>query len=186
VTTPPASTHDEGPGVRRPRWYVAAVAGVLALAGALVGGYAIAGAHHRHAAADAGAMADRAASVMPFDLNATTHTFTKTDTGGVEQVVANDPADQRNVFLIREHLLTEADRFAQGDYTDPAAIHGAAMPGLQELVAGAERVQVRYEQVPSGARITYSSADAVLVAALHAWFDAQNSDHHMPGMGMGQ
>jgi hypothetical protein len=59
------------------------------------------------------------------------------------------------------------------------------MPGLQELQAGAGRVQVRYEQVPTGARIIFSSTDAVLVAAVHTWFDAQNSDHHMPRMGMG-
>ena len=78
----------------------------------------------------------------------------------------------------------QADQFAGGNYSDPSTIHGAAMPGLRELQAGADRVQVHYEEVPSGARITYSSSDRVMVAALHAWFDAQNSDHAMPGMGM--
>jgi hypothetical protein len=131
-------------------------------------------------------MADRAAAVMPFDLNATTHTFTKTDTGGVQEVEANDPADQANITLIRAHLQHEADQFAKGVYADPATIHGTNMPGLRELRAGADLVQIRYEQIPVGARITYSSTDRVLVAALHAWFDAQTSDHHMPGMGMGE
>jgi hypothetical protein len=122
---------------------------------------------------------------MPFDLDATVHTFTKTDTGGVEQVVANAPDDQRNITSIWEHLSKEADKFAKGDYGDPATIHGANMPGLQQLQAGAVRVHVRYEQVTSGARITYSSTDPAMVTALHAWFDAQNHDHAMPGMGMG-
>lgn len=185
MTTPSLGNADPGAS-RRTRWWLAAAAGVLVLAVAVGGGYAIANARqHDSAEADAQAMADRAASVMPFDLNATTHSFIKTDSGGVEQVVANDPADQHNIDLIRQHLRMEAEQFTHGVYTDPAAIHGGHMPGLQELQAGADRVQIRYEDVASGARITYSSADPVLVAALHAWFDAQNSDHSMPGMGMG-
>jgi hypothetical protein len=185
MTTPSPGTADPVAS-RRIRWWLAAAGGVLVLAVAVGAGYAIANARqHDSADADAQAMADRAASVMPFDLNATTHSFTKTDSGGVEQVVANDPADQHNIDLIRQHLHMEAEQFTHGVYTDPAAIHGGHMPGLQELQAGADRVQVRYEDVASGARITYTSADTVLVAALHAWFDAQNSDHGMPGMGMG-
>jgi hypothetical protein len=128
-------------------------------------------------------MATRAAQVRPFDLNATTHTFIKNAAGGVEQVVAKDPGDQRNITLIRQHLQKEAGQFAKADYGDPAAIHGSAVPGLQELQAGAARVQIAYEQVPSGARITYSSSDPVMVVVLHAWFDAQTTDHAMPGMG---
>jgi hypothetical protein len=46
---------------------------------------------------------------MPFDLNATSHSFAKTDSGGVEQVIANDPADQRNIDLIRQHLGKEVN-----------------------------------------------------------------------------
>lgn len=57
------------------------------------------------------------------------------------------------------------------------------MPGLEDLEAGAGRVDVTYETVPAGARITYSSIDPVLVSALHAWFDRQTTDHAMPGMG---
>jgi hypothetical protein len=37
-------------------------------------------------------MTARASQVMGFDLNATTHTFTKTTDDGAKQVVANDPA----------------------------------------------------------------------------------------------
>jgi hypothetical protein len=169
----------------RRRWWVAAGAAALVLA-ATGGGYAITNARQHHdAGSEQVAMATRAAEVMPFDLNATTHTFTKTDTGGVEQVLAKDPSDQHNIDLIRQHLGKEANQFTNGDYRDPATIHGTAMPGLQELQAGAARVHVRYEQMPSGAQITYNSTDPVLVAALHSWFDAQNSDHAMPGMGTG-
>jgi hypothetical protein len=182
MTAPLPDSTTDPVRTRRPRWWLAAAIGVLALAGTLGVGYAL-GSHHT-ADDDAAAMVDRATSVMPFDVNATTHTFTKTDTGGVEQVVAKDAGDQANVALVRQHLQDEADRLAKGDFSDPATIHGADMPGLQELQAGAQRLRIDYEQIPAGARITYSSTDRGLVAALHSWFDAQNSDHHMPGMGM--
>jgi hypothetical protein len=35
-----------------------------------------------------GVVRERSADVMPFELNATTHIFTKTSTGGVQRVVA--------------------------------------------------------------------------------------------------
>ena len=128
-------------------------------------------------------MDSRAAAVMPFDLNATHHTFTKTDQGGEEEVVVTDPTDARDIDLIRSHLQYEAAQFSKGNYSDPAAIHGMDMPGLKVLAAGASRVQVLYEEVPGGARITYSSDDPLLIDALHAWFDRQTSDHGMPSMG---
>ena len=129
------------------------------------------------------AMRTRAAQVMPFDLNRTTHTFTKTDNGGVEQVVVKDPGDASNLALIRSHLAEEAELFRTGNYSDPAKIHGMDMPGLKDLEAGAKRVSVVYADLPNGAQITYSSTEPALVSALHSWFDRQVTDHSMPGMG---
>jgi hypothetical protein len=158
---------------------LAAVVGGVVVVGATAVGYVLAG----RVGAEPVDMNARAAEVMPFDLDATLHTFTKTDQGGVEQVVVIDPADTRNLELIRSHLRSEAVEFRKGNYSDPARIHGMDMPGLQELEAGASRVDVRYEQVPGGARITYASDEPPLIDALHDWFDRQASDHSMPGMG---
>jgi hypothetical protein len=47
---------------------------------------------------------DRGASIMPFDLNQTTHIFTSTNTGGVEQVIAKDPNNTEQIQLIQQHL----------------------------------------------------------------------------------
>src|SRR5918994_1949708 len=69
-------------------------------------------------------VAERGEGVMPFDLEATTHRFEPTADGLVQTVVADDPSDAANVSLVREHLTDEAERFAAGDYDDPAAIHG--------------------------------------------------------------
>jgi hypothetical protein len=117
------------------------------------------------------------AQVMPFDLARTTHLFQMTETGGVQQVVAKDPNDGQQIALIRQHLQHEAQRFRAGDFSDPAAIHGAAMPGLAALQEGATQIDVAYQELPDGAQITYTTSDPKLVTALHQWFGAQLSDH---------
>ena len=122
-------------------------------------------------------VAERGRSVMPFDLDRTTHRFAKTDSGGVQTVVADDPADTTQVELVREHLRREAERFRGGDFTDPARIHGDDMPGLAALRDSAGRIRVDYADTADGARITYTSGEPTLVTALHAWFDAQVGDH---------
>ncbi|SCE90843.1 hypothetical protein [Micromonospora saelicesensis] len=122
-------------------------------------------------------VAERGASVMPFDLERTTHRFTRTDTGGVQTVVADDPRDSTQITLVQQHLSAEVERFRRGDFSDPARIHGTEMPGLATLRAHGGRITITYEAVPDGARATYATDDAGLRDALHHWFDAQVSDH---------
>ena len=122
-------------------------------------------------------VAARGAEVMPFDLERTLHVFEPVDDGGIQQVVARDSADYEQIELIRAHLREEAMRFAQGDFSDPARIHGEDMPGLKELSAGAPHLSIRYTEIPAGAQIRYAAADPALVDAVHRWFAAQRSDH---------
>ena len=116
------------------------------------------------------------AQVMPFDLDATTHVFEKTEFGGIQQVVA-DSVDPHQVALIREHLEEEAGRFARGDFHDPAMIHGEDMAGLHQLVLGHERLTIEYGEIELGARIVYRAEEPGLVSTIHDWFDAQLRDH---------
>jgi hypothetical protein len=122
-------------------------------------------------------VAEKGRTVMPFDLERTTHRFTKKPDGGVETVITDDPKDQQQILLIREHLSKEIAKFQRGDFADPASIHGGQMPGLKALSQGYQRIQMRYETTSSGARIIFSTKDPSLVNALHTWFDAQVSDH---------
>jgi hypothetical protein len=126
---------------------------------------------------DAQLIDERAAEVMPFDLDETTHTFDKLPAGGVQTVVAIDSGDADQVALIQGHLLDEAEMFRRGDYSDPAEIHGMDMPGLEELRAGYREIAVEYVELDDGARLVYTTSDDTLVAALHAWFDRQTMDH---------
>jgi hypothetical protein len=122
-------------------------------------------------------VAERGAEVMPFDLDATTHRFEPTGTGLVQTVVADDPADGEQVALVREHLAAEADAFRRGDFGDPAAIHGEDMPGLAALEGAAGEVDVALDDLPDGARLTFTAGTPELVDALHLWAEAQVMDH---------
>jgi hypothetical protein len=129
-------------------------------------------------------VAERGATVMPFDLSRTTHVFAKQKDGGIQTVIAKT-GNAADVPKIRGHLREEAAAFSRGAFTDPAAIHGMAMPGLAALSSGFRRIRIRYTDVPAGGRIRYSSNDPALVQALHVWFDAQLMDHGahaMPSM----
>ncbi|MQA97387.1 MAG: aspartate carbamoyltransferase [Streptosporangiales bacterium] len=147
---------------------------VVALAALAVAGAVIAS---RGGPSRQAEVAEKGARVMPFDLERTTHRFTKTATGGVQTVVADDPGDTGQIRLIRSHLKDEAARFARGDFSDPTTIHGTDMPGVAELSSGHRGVTTRYADRPDGATLTYTTGDAGLRTALHAWFDAQVSDH---------
>ena len=116
-------------------------------------------------------------SVMPFDISKTVHIFKMTETGGVQKVIAKDPGAANQIALIQQHLRYEAERFQKGDYSDPAKLHGADMPGLKDLQTGASRIKVTYASLPLGAQITFETTDLHLLTALHRWFRAQLSEH---------
>ncbi|WP_019142707.1 hypothetical protein [Noviherbaspirillum massiliense] len=134
-------------------------------------------AHHADAQRHAD-VAERGAAVMPFDLASTTHVFTKTATGGIQRVVAKNGTDATQVNLIRDHLRDIQARFLQGDFSGPAHIHGAGMPGLSRLRAAKPgQLAIDYRDVKGGAELEYKTKDRQLAAAIHEWFDAQLSDH---------
>jgi len=86
--------------------------------------------------------------------------------------------DTQQVQLIREHLQVIQGQFLKGDFSGPMHIHGAQMPGLQELQAAtAGQIALDYKEVKGGAELSYKTSNPQLVVALHKWFDAQVSDH---------
>jgi hypothetical protein len=114
---------------------------------------------------------------MPFDLSQTVHVFRMTETGGIERVVAKDPSASEQIALVQRHLQHEAQLFQQGDFSDPAALHGEDMPGLRELRAGAARMKISYASLPNGGEIRFETHDLRLLTAVHRWFGAQLSEH---------
>jgi hypothetical protein len=104
---------------------------------------------------------------MPFDLERTLHRFVTTAQGGVQSVVSKE-SDPTQVALVREHLRSEAARFSRGDFSSPAAIHGADMSGLSTLAAAPGQVRVDYADLPAGGELRFTTSDPSLVQALHA------------------
>ena len=89
------------------------------------------------------------AQVMPFDMKTAMHMFTLNATGGTVEIMVRD-MDTQQIALVRQHLSAEAAKFATGNYSDPAYIHGSSMPGLQVLAANSTTISVRYSDTRMG------------------------------------
>lgn len=120
----------------------------------------------------------RGSQVMPFSQNLTKHIFMSDTKGGTQTVTVKDSSDSQQIQLVRSHLKKEAQKFNRGDFSDPASIHGAEMPGLSTLQGQGEKIDVQYRELPNGAILVFSSNDSKIVTALHQWFEAQNTDHN--------
>ncbi|HKR45381.1 MAG TPA: aspartate carbamoyltransferase [Paraburkholderia sp.] len=150
---------------------------MVAWTAVLLGAAALSSAAIAEVTARQGDVAQQGAKVMPFSLAATTHIFTKTPDGGIQQVVAKHH-DPKQVALIRGHLAGIAQQFATGDFEAPEQIHGKDMPGLAALrTAQPGELKIDYRDLPNGGEIVYRTDEPRLVAALHVWFDAQLTDH---------
>jgi len=123
-------------------------------------------------------VAQKGAMVMPFNGQNSTHMFQKLPDGGLQQVLAKDAADKDVISAIRGHLSMEADRFKQGDYSDPMKIHGMDMPGVQYLESVKPgQIGIVYRELPNGAEVRYTGKNQATIDAIHKWFDAQLRDH---------
>ncbi len=140
--------------------------------------YSVATAMEKSSTARINEVARLGKQVMPFDLNRTLHIFSKTEHGGVQQVISKDSDNLEQVTLIREHLSKIAADFKLADFTDPEKIHGKDMPGLEALRnAKPKDLSILYREIADGAEITYTSEDVTIIHAIHQWFDAQLNDH---------
>jgi len=115
--------------------------------------------------------------VMPFDLSQTKHIFEMTESGGIQQVIANNPSDSAQIALIQQHIQHEVMRFSAGDFSDPTSLHGGDMPGVKDLGASVAQIKIEYGALSNGAQITFATQDLRLITTIHRWFGAQLSDH---------
>ena len=109
----------------------------------------------------------------PFNAQNSTQAFQKSQSGGIEQVVAKDPNDKALIAAIRAYLEAQAARFGNADYTGPLKMEGKDVPAAQYLKSVAPgQMSITYRMVGAGAAIDYVGKDASTVAAIHDWFDA--------------
>lgn len=120
----------------------------------------------------------RTQQVVPYALDKTLQTFSKTVHGGVQHVVAKSADDTQQIKFIQSHLFNIANQFRKGDFSVTERMHGADMPGLVQLkLANPGDIRFEYKALENGAQIHYSSEYPQYVQALHEWFDAQAKEH---------
>jgi len=128
-------------------------------------------------------IAQKGSQIMPFNLDQTIHVFSKKADGGLQQVVVKKQSNNRQIKLIQEHLAEIAEKFKQGDFSDPSKLHGEKMPGLAVLKKAKQgEINIKYTALNDGAQIVYSADKHSLILAIHQWFDAQLSDHSRHSM----
>jgi len=120
----------------------------------------------------------RTQQVVPYAVDQTKQTFTKTVHGGVQHVVVKSADNTEQIKLIQAYLLKMTNNFSKGDFSETERIHGANMPGLTVLkMAQPYDIKFEYKALPNGAQIHYASEYPQYAQALHEWFDAQAKEH---------
>jgi len=109
---------------------------------------------------------------ISFTSGSVRETFTPTPYGGIEDAVVVTP-HAAEVRALQTQTRKRAAAFARGDFVDPTNPHGDLVPGLREMRRQWSKMHVRYEDLPNGSRIRYSTNDPVMVEALHQWFVAR-------------
>lgn len=103
----------------------------------------------------------------PFNAQNSNQVFQKNTTGGIHQILANDPKDKALVAAIRSYMEAEAARFGTGDY-------GSGIPGQENLTAVKPgHLHVVYRQLLTGAAVDFIGDDGTTIDALHKWLDAE-------------
>jgi hypothetical protein len=120
----------------------------------------------------------RTQQTLPYPLDQTLQTFTKTVHGGVQHVIAKSTDNPQVIKSIQEHLLKMTTEFRKGDFSTTERIHGANMPGLAQLKkAEIDEIRFDYKPLEMGAQIHYSTEYPQYIQALHDWFEAQINEH---------
>ncbi len=116
--------------------------------------------------------------LVPYATDQALEEFSKTVHGGVMHVVAKSANDANQIRLIQDYLRQTAEAFGNGDFSSTEKMHGADMPGLQQLkTAKTDDIRFEYKTLPNGAQIHFSTEYPQFVQALHEWLDAQIKDH---------
>lgn len=115
--------------------------------------------------------------VMGFPHDRTAHHFRLRADGGAIEITANDSDDKTNTAAIRDHLSHVAGLFGRGDFSTPMFIHDTIPPGIETMRLLKAAIHYRFEELPTGARLSIESSDPVAVAAVHDFLRFQISDH---------
>jgi hypothetical protein len=114
---------------------------------------------------------------MGFSQTATTHHFIIMKDGGAIRIVTNDANDTANRDKIRTHLKMIADKFKNGIFTTPFAIHGQVPPGVPEMDKLKADITYSYADTENGAEVRIATSNADALKAIHDFLKFQITEH---------
>jgi hypothetical protein len=123
------------------------------------------------------ALKKRGAEAMGFDQDHSTHHFWLKAAGGDISVEANDPTDVGLRAAIRAHLREIAGEFSRGIFDKPSATHAEVPPGVADMVRLENHITFRYEDLPSGGRVTIRTSHDSARRAIHEFLRYQIKEH---------
>jgi hypothetical protein len=131
-----------------------------------------------------GAMQARGKSAMGVDQYTSIHRFDDLADGGRIEL-QRDRDDSAGISAIRAHMRTIARAFAAGDFSTPATVHLAEVPGSATMRAKRSAIEYGVMDLPRGAALRIRSADREAVAAVHQFLAYQRREHRASGAVMG-
>ena len=126
------------------------------------------------------ALQERGETAMGVDQYTSTHRFDMLPDGARIEL-QRDSGDSAGVETIRAHLLEIRDAFAAGDFSTPAFVHDATVPGTDVLAARRDLIRYTYRDLPRGGELRITTRDPEALAALRAFVDFQRQDHRAGG-----
>jgi hypothetical protein len=115
--------------------------------------------------------------VMGFSAETTKHTFRTYTDGGAIEVRALDAKDSATIDMIRHHLQMIAGRFAEGDFSDPMAVHDRLPDGAATMTERRSYISYRYSEIPNGGRVRIRTKDKRALDAIHDFIRFQIREH---------
>jgi hypothetical protein len=130
-------------------------------------------------------MQRRGQMAMGVDQYASAHKFDITPEGGrIELQLAQ--YDSLGVAQIRAHMKLIQHAFEAGDFTTPAFVHARDMPGTAVMASRRGQITYTYGDLPRGAEVRITTADAEARAAISQFMKAQRDEHHASGADAGK
>jgi len=115
--------------------------------------------------------------VMGFSNDTTKHTFRLFADGGAIEIRALDENDNATIAMIRHHLQVIAKQFAEGDFSNPHAVHDRLPDGAATLKDLRSSIVYRFSEVPSGGRVRIHTTNPKALDAVHEFLRFQIREH---------
>ena len=119
---------------------------------------------------------ERGRAAMGVDQYTSQHVFEPLPDGG-RIVLRRDPADSAGTATIRAHMREIAAAFARGDFSTPGMVHAGVVPGTDVMRERHDRLRYEARDLPGGAEVRITTADAEALRAVHAFLAYQRRDH---------